>query len=314
MVRRDDHLLTAWLRVPLPAPPQSLRRGPFARRAFSSRARSPWLTSRLGLALGICFGVCFLTGLLSHAIQHPPGWFWWPARPVSLYRVTQGLHVATGLAAIPLFGAKVWSVYPRLFTWPPARDPGHAIERASVAVLSAAALFQLVSGLLNIAHWYTLMPWGFLPAHFWTAWLAVGAILLHVAVKLPVIRDGLRRQRFTVDSDERGGLTRRGVLVAAGSAVAAVTVATIGQTVRPLAPVSVLALRVAHVGPQGLPVNMTASGAGVTDSARDPGYRLVLTGPGGHREFTLADLADLPQHTANLPITCVECLSARGKL
>ena len=60
----------------------------------------------LGISLGVAFGICFLTGLLSHLIQHPPGWFVWPARPAGLYRVTQGLHVATGIAAIPLLLVK----------------------------------------------------------------------------------------------------------------------------------------------------------------------------------------------------------------
>jgi len=31
--------------------------------------------------------VCFVTGLLSHLIQQPPGWFSWPARPAGLYRL-----------------------------------------------------------------------------------------------------------------------------------------------------------------------------------------------------------------------------------
>ena len=97
----------------------------------------------LGVSLGISFTVCFLTGLISHFIQHPPSWFWWPSRPPGLYRFTQGLHVITGLASIPLLGAKLWSVYPPLFTWPPARSILHAIERASIAVLVASALFQL---------------------------------------------------------------------------------------------------------------------------------------------------------------------------
>lgn len=64
----------------------------------------------LGVWLGIAFSVCFLTGLLSHGIQHPPSWFLWPSRPVNLYRVTQGLHVATGLATIPLLLAKLWTL------------------------------------------------------------------------------------------------------------------------------------------------------------------------------------------------------------
>jgi hypothetical protein len=67
-----------------------------------------------------------VTGLLSHGIQHPPAWFWWPSRPVNLYRLTQGVHGATGLVAVPLLLAKLWVVYPKLFTWPPARDLAHA--------------------------------------------------------------------------------------------------------------------------------------------------------------------------------------------
>ena len=59
--------------------------------------------------------------------------------------------MATGLASIPLLLAKLWSVYPKLFAWPPARDVLHALERLSVAALIAAALFQLVTGVLNIA-------------------------------------------------------------------------------------------------------------------------------------------------------------------
>jgi hypothetical protein len=301
--------LTALLHVPVPAPPDALRRGPFRRDAFSSRVRSPWLTSRLGLALGISFAVCFITGLLSHTIQHPPGWFGWPSRPVALYRVTQGVHVATGLAAIPLLGAKMWSVFPELFSWPPFRTLGHALERASIAVLSLAAVFQLLTGLLNIAHWYELFPFGLLQAHFWTGWLAIGAIVLHVGVKLPRIRIGLSRTP-PLQSTVEGGLTRRGVLAAAGAAVAAVTAVTVGQTVRPLAHVSVLAPRHPRIGPQGLPVNQSAIAAGVTDSARDPGWRLLLAGPTAAVRLTLDELEALPQFTSDLPITCVEGWSA----
>src|SRR5258708_39560026 len=90
---------------------------------FTSRLRSPRLTSQVGLWLGVFFGICFVTGFISHAIQHPPSWFFWPSRPVGLYRITQGVHVATGLASIPLLAVKLWSVFPRLFKWPALRDP-----------------------------------------------------------------------------------------------------------------------------------------------------------------------------------------------
>ena len=36
-----------------------------------------------------------------------------------LYAITQGLHVNVGLVAIPFLLAKLWSVIPRLFAWPP---------------------------------------------------------------------------------------------------------------------------------------------------------------------------------------------------
>ena len=68
--------------------------------------------------MGVAIAVCFVTGLISHFIQHPQPWFYWPTRPVWLYRVTQGLHVISGIAAIPLLVVKLWSVWPKLFERP----------------------------------------------------------------------------------------------------------------------------------------------------------------------------------------------------
>lgn len=306
MVRAPLARLTALARRPLPEPPPRLRRGPWRPGSFRSTLRSQRLTSQLGLWLGVAFAICFATGLLSHLIQHPPAWFGWPARPVGLYRVTQGVHVATGLAAIPLLAAKLWSVYPKLFTLPPARDLAHGAERASVAVLVGAALFQLVTGVLNTARWYAPMPFFFTSAHYWTGWLAAGALLVHVAVQLPVIPRSLSPR----PDPPTGGLTRRGLLTAVGAAAVAVTAATVGQTVRPLARLSVLAPRRPGVGPQAVPVNKSAAAAGVADLAHDPGYRLTVAGPRGAVDLSMADLAALPQHTVSLPITCVEGWSA----
>ncbi|MFF5289906.1 molybdopterin-dependent oxidoreductase [Paractinoplanes globisporus] len=288
--------------APLPMPPSALRRGPLREGAFRSRLRSERLTSVLGVALGVAFGVCFVTGLLSHLIQHPPGWFWWPSRPVWLYRVTQGVHVATGLACVPLLGVKLWSVFPRLFAWPPIRSIAHAAERASVAALVAAALFQVVSGVLNIAHWYAPMPFFFTTGHYWVAWLAVGALLVHVGVQLPVVREALRRRK---DRPPEPG--RRALLTGVAAAAGLITLTTVGQTVRPLSGLGLLAPRRPGIGPQGLPVNKTAVAAGI---AVDAGYRLVLTGPAGETSLGLAALNAMPQYTASLPIACVEGWSA----
>jgi DMSO/TMAO reductase YedYZ molybdopterin-dependent catalytic subunit len=314
MLTRPLRMLDTLTR-PLPAPPERWRRGPLRDGAFTSPLRSPRLTSLLGVGLGTAFAICFVTGLISHFIQHPVGWLPWPAGPAWLYRVTQGVHVATGLATVPLLGAKLWSVYPKLFTWPPARSIAHALERGSVLLLVAAALFQIVTGVLNVARWYGPMGFFFTTAHYWTAWVAIGALLIHIAVQLPVIRDHLGRaaRAETPPAGTVGGLSRRGLLGAVAASAAVVTVATVGQTVTPLGAVSVLGPRRPDQGPQGLPVNKSAVAAGVVRAATDPGYRLRLTGPAGTRLLSLADLRSAPQHTTSLPIACVEGWSATAR-
>lgn len=175
---------------PLPQPPRALRRGPFRAGAFPSRLRDPVATARIGRWLGIAVAVCLGTGLISHWAQQPPGRFALPPGITWGYRVSQGVHVGTGIACVPLLLVKLWTVYPRLWSWPPARSVLHALERLSVLVLVASAVFELASGLANIAQWY---PWRFYfpRAHEAVAWIAAGSILLHVAVKLPVITAAL---------------------------------------------------------------------------------------------------------------------------
>ena len=125
-------------RMKLPIPPTEEQ--------FKAPAHDERVTSKIGLALAVTFTICFVTGLISHLIQHPPAWFFWPSRPVGLYRVTQGLHVISGIASIPLLLAKLWSVYPKLFGRPLVRSLPHALERLSILVLSGAAFFELTTG------------------------------------------------------------------------------------------------------------------------------------------------------------------------
>jgi hypothetical protein len=265
---------------------------------FRSPAHHEKVTARLGLWLGIAFLLCFLTGLLSHFIQHPPAWFGWPARPANLYRITQGVHVISGIAAIPLLFAKLWSVYPKLFSRPVVRSLPHALERLSILVLSGAAFFQLATGLFNTTQNY---PWSFyfLGAHYAVAWIAAGSVLLHVAVKLPVIRRGLTRLG---PEPKPGMLSRRSFLRTSYLATGVAVVATAGATVPLLRNISPLSWR-SDRGPQGLPVNRTASAARVTV---DPAWRLEIVTRTGTTRLSLAQLAELPQRTAELPIACVE--------
>lgn len=329
---------------------------------YTSELHSPRVAARVGLSLGISFSLCFITGLLSHYIQHPPPWFGWPTRPVWLYRLTQGVHVASGIAAIPLLFIKLWVVTPRFWRRPLLTGVLNILERTSILVLIASAAFELISGLLNVAEFY---PWAFFfpPVHYAVAWIVIGALLVHIAVKLPVIRTALSRpvgepdpaeaddaaaraaippampaaqsaipptssaQRLSeptpghddpevaaraaapvpvvAEPKRPGSLSRRGLLGVAAGAAGLATVATIGDRIPALEKISVLAQRSGN-GPQGLPVNRSAQAAGVLRSAVDPGWRLTVNGPAGAVEFSLAQLRELPQHTADLPIACVE--------
>jgi len=276
---------------------------------FTGRLHDERVASRLGLALAVTFTICFVTGLLSHLIQQPPAWFIWPTRPVGIYRFSQGLHVISGIATIPLLLAKLYTVYPHLFTTPPIRSIMHAAERGSVFVLVGAAFFELITGLLNIAHWY---PWSFFfpSAHFAIAFVVVGSILVHIAIKLPVARRSLLPFRED-DTSHQSTIapSRRAFLLAAGAGVLAVTLATAGATVPWLRRVSVLAVRTGD-GPQGVPVNKTAISAGVVQAAGDLNFRLTLSGTDGDVQYSLAQLQAMPQHTETLPIACVEGWSA----
>ena len=282
---------------------------PARRLRFSSPLHDERTAAVLGLALGVAFAVCFLTGLLSHLIQHPPSWFAWPTRPVWLYRVTQGLHVATGIASVPLLLAKLWTVYPHLWAWPPARDVPHALERLSLLPLVGGSLFLLVSGVQNIARWYA---WDlfFTTAHYSVAWITMGALAVHVGAKLHITRQAMAEP----PSEETTGLSRRGFLGAVAAGAGVLTIATVGQTLRPLRAVSVLAPRDPQVGPQGVPVNKTAASARVLDVIADPGYRLVVEGAVRRPlSLSLEELRALPQREASLPIACVEGWSATGR-
>lgn len=287
--------------------------------SFPSRLRSPAVSARVGVWLGICFAVAFLTGVVSHWAQSPDPWLPFPTRPVWGYRFTQGLHVATGVAAVPLLLVKLWTVYPHLFARPPRRLRQlflHALERLSIGVLVAAAIFQLATGLANAAQWY---PWAFSfrSSHHAVAWLAIGALAVHVAVKLPVIREALgapvESTRLDRPGTARGAvMSRRSLLGVTGVAAALAVLTTAGGTVPWLRRVSVLATRTGE-GPGGVPINKSAVAAGVTRTAVDPAYRLTLQGSGGRTvHLSRDDLERLPQHTVELPIACVEGWAASG--
>lgn len=278
-----------------------------------SRLRGTAVTARVGVWLGVAITVCFLTGLISHFSQHPLPWFLavWPTRPVWLYRVTQGLHVISGIAAIPLLVVKLWSVWPKLFDRPVIGGITRLLERGSILVLVAAMIFQLSTGLMNIAQWYAFRFF-FTTVHYAMAYIVVGAVVVHIAVKLPVIRRALGEPLEEATTDAVTGPSRRTVLRGTWLAVGLATVVTAGQTIPWLRKISVLAPRSGD-GPQGVPINRSAIAAGVLRSARSPDYRLTVVNGPTAKSFTVAELAALPQTTRSLPISCVEGWSVNAQ-
>ena len=299
--------------VRMPELPDRWRVGPLKEGAFTSRLHSERIAAILGIALGVAFSICFITGVISHLIQDPPSWFVWPAHPSWLYRVLQGLHVATGLASVPLLVAKLWVVYPRLWTWPVVEDVAHVVERVSLVPLVAGSVFLLFTGVANIALWY---PWRFFfPAgHNWAAWITIGALVVHVGAKATMTRRALSRSAVGENDEIGGGLTRRGFLGVITAATGLITVTTVGQTFRPFSRVGLLAPRRPGFGPQGFPVNKSAFSARVLDAARDPEWSLTVEGDVADPVLlSLDDLHALPQHEADLAIACVEGWSASAR-
>jgi hypothetical protein len=285
----------------LPAPPTE--------KSFPSPLHHPRVATVIGRWLAAAVTICFLTGLYSHFAQDTPSWLAIPSRPASLYRVTQGLHVLSGTVAVPLLLAKLWTVYPKLFAkppWPPSRQAlATLLERASILVLVSAMALELFIGFLNTVQWYP-WPFPFRQTHYALAWIIIGALLVHLAVKLPLIRANWRRTaEKTPDSLPPAitGLTRRGLFRTVAGAATLVGITSVGQSAPAFGPVAVLAPRKPNVGPQGLPVNRTAEAAGVTGI--DANWRFMLLGP-QQLSYTLDDLRALPQSRSELPISCVE--------
>src|SRR5918993_4466990 len=217
---------------------------------FNSTVRSTALTARLGRALAIAISISLVTGLLSLYQYEPWSWLPAPASPAWGYRVTQGVHVAVGTASIPLILVKLWSVYPNVFRWPPFPSVKRIVERASLALLVAASLIQLITGFFNVLGWYPFR-WDFIVVHYALAYVVIGSVLLHVGIKLPDINYGLRSKlpaadvlteipwNETRDSHSNAGerpapptpaISRRGVLAATGAGVGIVVLGTVGQS------------------------------------------------------------------------------------
>ena len=310
---------------------------------WRSPLRGPWLTSVFGAVLLVVLPIVIVTGLLSYiaygprfgmAIPADVGWlklptFDWPSNPKWLYRLTQGLHVGLGLVVIPVVLAKLWSVIPRLFTWPPARSAANVLERVSLLMIVGGILFEIVTGVLNIQYDY-IFGFSFYTAHYFGAWVFIAGFVAHVCIKLPTMLRSLRSRSMRgvlrtsvtdtvpeppdpdglVASDpDPPTLSRRGVLAVAGGGSLLVAVLTAGQTIggftRSLA-LLVPRGRSYGTGPNDFQINRTAEAAAIDPTLTGDQWRLHLIGGPQPMELDRAALEAMPHHTVELPIACVE--------
>ncbi|WP_078498555.1 MULTISPECIES: molybdopterin-dependent oxidoreductase [unclassified Streptomyces] len=311
-----------------------LQRLPSAPGFWRSPVRGVPFTAVLGLVLLAGITLLFVTGLLSYAAYNPDlapvndktpdkgllGFylFPWPTSPHWLYRLTQGLHVTLGIVLVPVLLAKLWSVVPRLFTLPPARSLAHALERISLLLLVGGALFEFVTGLLNIQLEY-LFPGSFYPLHFYGAWVFFAAFLAHAGLRTPqavrVLRSGGLNGPVAGDVLESPApapptLSRRGALAMVGAGSLLLLVTSVGRSFDgPLRRLAVLTPRGAAEpgsGPNGFQINKTAAAVGITTADTGEGWWLTVSGPAGDLRFSREQLLAMEQHSAALPIACVE--------
>jgi len=316
--------------------------GPFRREFWRSPLRGPWLTAVFSAALLVAIPIVAVTGFLSNdayyprlgtnSVGRPLGpldvyLFPFPTHPSWVYALNQGLHVTIGLAAVPIVLAKLWSVIPKLFEWPPLRSPAHALERLSLALLVGGALFEFATGILNIEYSY-LFGFFFTTAHYYGAWVFTAAFVFHAAIKLGTMRRALAARRTMAVLRERledtrpepvdnelvpvapaaPSMSRRALLGTVGAGSLFLLVQGAGQSIGgPLRGLALFAPRSLHRGgPNGFPVNRTALAAQITSHQVGSGWRLRLRA--GNRTATLSrdELLRMPQRTYDLPIACVE--------
>ena len=315
--------------------------GPTDETFWQSPVRGPWMTAILGSLLLPLVVLVGFTGFMSHAAYNPNlGMnqvvprdgdldlllFDWPTGPSWLYALNQGLHTIVGIIVVPLILAKLWSVFPKLFAWPPLRSPAQALERLSLLLLVGGAAFMWGTGLVNTQLYYPF-SFNFVVAHYYGAWVFLGALAVHVLTKLSIIRAAYAERGvlkplmddvahtqaephhvtgLAPSVPEAATISRRGVLALVGASSAGLFLVTAGQSIGgPLRSIALLAPRGRGADGPDFPINKTAKLAKITPAMVGPDYRLTLTGLAG-MELTREDLERLEQHTEELPIACVE--------
>jgi DMSO/TMAO reductase YedYZ molybdopterin-dependent catalytic subunit len=185
---------------------------------------------------------------------------------------------------------------------------------------------------LNIQTWY-VFPGSFYALHFYGGWVLIAGLVIHVGVKFPVVIRALRSRGLVAElrtgladtrpePPEAGELapvapaaptiSRRGVLAFAGAGSLLVGLLSVGQSIGgPLRRTALLAPHGQDVasGPGDFQVNNSAAGAGITTAETGADWRITLAvddGSAHPARLSRQDLMRMEQHTASLPIQCVE--------
>ena len=308
--------------------------------------RGPWLTSIFGAVLLVGIPIEFVTGLLSYAAYNPrlgnaPNsakgifglyLFNWVTKPSWLYRVIEGTHVFLGLVLVPVVLAKLWSVMPKLFEWPPWRSVAQFLERVSLVLVVGGVVFEMATGILNIDYFSQI---NFYSGHFYGAWAFMAGFVDPCGREVrrhgpgPAVQVAADRVAHrlagtlpeTVDSalvapePAAPTISRRGILALVGGTSLAVFVLTAGETIG--GAMRQLALFGTHyrspdTGANHFPVNHTAASAGITTSTTGPDWRLSLVGT-RHVSLSRDQLLAMPLTTADLPIACTEGWSTQQR-
>jgi len=318
--------------------------GPFRREAWRSPVRGPWLTSVFGSILLVGIPLMFITGLVSYAAYNPalPGndttpnhgalgffFFSWATNPSWIYRLSQGIHVLLGFALVPIVLAKLWSVMPKFFQWPPVLSPAQLLERLSLVLLVGGVLFQFFTGIFDVDYFY-FWRFSFYDAHYYGAWAFMAGFVIHVGLKLPVMVRSLRSRSVRAElatplsatvpepadvhglvsvNPARPTISRRGLLGLVGATSAFTVVLTAGENIGGWTrSVALLAPRGRSYGngPTDFQINKPAASVGVTRAKTGPEFRLGLHGPHQRASLSRAQLLAMAQSTQRLPISCVE--------
>ena len=225
-----------------------------------------------------------------------------------------------GLVAIPVLLAKLWSVIPRLFAWPPVARPA----RRSSGCRRAARrrrVFQLATGVSTSQNWYPF-HFNFVVAHYYGALVFLGALALHVVVKLPIVRRAYRERgvlkplrddlAHTRARARRRPGRRRPARRRSPAAACSGSSARLGRlSWSPPASRSAGRCATRVLAPRGLgdgdfPVNKTASLAGVTPAMTGFGLAAGAHGGAATRRLDRARAAGDAAAHGDLPIACVE--------